>query len=176
MNWLDVVVIIAAVLIGVTGLKVGAVQSAATGLGILVGITMASRLQGRLDPIFSGFIDSDNGAEIAAFIRDNRDNGFRRDGPGHGGPAYLENPDVGLAGPGGRPGNRPRNSLLPGFSAPRQYTKLPRAGYSGYDRWIGLGVIPGRQFRCGSQRTQIHSQRPGRLICSRDIGGTGLYW
>ena len=68
MNWLDVVVIIAAVLIGVTGLKVGAVQSAATGLGILVGITMASRLQGRLDPIFSGFIDSDNGAEIAAFI------------------------------------------------------------------------------------------------------------
>lgn len=68
MNWLDVVVIIAAVLVGVTGLKVGAVQSAATGLGILVGITMASRLQGRLDPIFSGFIDSDNGAEIAAFI------------------------------------------------------------------------------------------------------------
>lgn len=68
MNWLDVVVIIAAVLVGVTGLKVGAVQFAATGLGILVGITMASRLQGRLDPIFSGFIDSDNGAEIAAFI------------------------------------------------------------------------------------------------------------
>ena len=68
MNWLDAVIIIAAVLVAVTGLRVGGTQFAATGLGILVGITMASRLQGRLEPIFSGFIDSDNGAEIAGFI------------------------------------------------------------------------------------------------------------
>lgn len=68
MNWLDAVIIIAAAVAAVVGMRTGGIQVAATGVGIFVGITVASRLQGQLEPLFSRFIDSENGSEIAAFI------------------------------------------------------------------------------------------------------------
>ncbi len=68
MNWLDAVILVVSAIIAVTGLRMGGVGFAAIGLGVLVGIAMASRLQAKLEPVFSGFIDSENGSEIAAFI------------------------------------------------------------------------------------------------------------
>jgi len=36
--------------------------------GIVVGVVLASRLQEQVSPLFSNFIDSENGARIASFI------------------------------------------------------------------------------------------------------------
>ena len=68
MNWLDAVILVVFAIVAVTGLRMGGVGFAAIGLGVLVGIAMASRLQGKLEPVFSSFMDSENGSEIAAFI------------------------------------------------------------------------------------------------------------
>ena len=68
MNWLDIVVLVALGLLAVTGWRSGGVQIGVTAAGILAGIALASRQHGTLEPLFSKFIHSDNGAEIGAFV------------------------------------------------------------------------------------------------------------
>ena len=67
MNWLDIVIIAVVALIALAGWRMGGIHVAVTGAGILAGIALSSRVHHRVTPIFSPFIDSDNGAEIAAF-------------------------------------------------------------------------------------------------------------
>ena len=67
MSWLDIVIVAVVALIGLAGWRMGGIHIAVTGAGILVGIALSSRLHHRVTPIFSPYIDSDNGAEIAAF-------------------------------------------------------------------------------------------------------------
>ena len=68
MNWLDIVIVVVGGVVAVVGWRVGGLHIAVTGAGILVGIALASRQHERVEPLFSRFIDSHNGAEIAAFI------------------------------------------------------------------------------------------------------------
>ena len=67
MNWLDIVVVVVAGIVAMMGWKVGGLHMVVTGAGTLVGIALASRQHERVEPLFSRFIDSQNGAEIAAF-------------------------------------------------------------------------------------------------------------
>ena len=67
MSWLDIVIIAVVALIALAGWRMGGIHIAVTGAGILAGIALSSRVHHRVTPIFSPFIDSDNGAEIAAF-------------------------------------------------------------------------------------------------------------
>ena len=68
MNWLDFVILASGGVIGLVGWRMGGIRAGVTATGILVGIAIAGHLHGRLEPLFSRFIDSDDGAEIAAFI------------------------------------------------------------------------------------------------------------
>ena len=68
MNWLDIVILAALGTITLAGWRMGGIHAAVTGAGILLGIALASRLHERVNPLFSRFIESENGAEIAAFI------------------------------------------------------------------------------------------------------------
>ena len=68
MNWLDIVVVAVAGFAALVGWRTGGLHMAVTGGGILAGIALASRLRERVSPLFSRFIDSDDGAEITAFI------------------------------------------------------------------------------------------------------------
>ena len=68
MNWLDIVILVVAGFVALSGWRMGGVQIAATGIGILAGIALTSRLDSRVEPFFADFIDSENGAQIAAFI------------------------------------------------------------------------------------------------------------
>ena len=68
MNWLDVAILATAGLIALAGWRMGSLHIGVTGAGILAGIALASHLHNEVEPFFSHFIDSSNGAEIAAFI------------------------------------------------------------------------------------------------------------
>ena len=68
MNWLDIIIVAAVGFIALAGWRMGGVHAAVTGAGIFVGIALAGHLHHRVEPIFSRFVDSDDGAEIAAFI------------------------------------------------------------------------------------------------------------
>ena len=67
MNWLDIVVVVVGGIVAMMGWNVGGLHMVVTGAGTLVGIALASRQHERVEPLFSRFIDSQNGAEIAAF-------------------------------------------------------------------------------------------------------------
>ncbi len=67
MNWLDIVILATVAVVALMGLGMGGISVAVTGAGILAGIALATRLQDDVRPLFSRFIDSGNGAEIAAF-------------------------------------------------------------------------------------------------------------
>lgn len=68
MNWLDIVILAAIGVVALAGWRMGGVHVAVAAVGILAGIAIASRLHNRVTPLFSRFLDSENGAEIAAFI------------------------------------------------------------------------------------------------------------
>ena len=67
MNWLDVVIVVVSGVAALLGWVTGGLYVAVTGVGVLVGITLASRQHERIAPLFSRFTDSQNGAEIIAF-------------------------------------------------------------------------------------------------------------
>ena len=67
MNWLDIVILVAVGTVALVGWRMGGVQIGVTGAGLLVGIALSSRLHDQVSPMFSSFISSDNGAEIAGF-------------------------------------------------------------------------------------------------------------
>ena len=67
MNWLDIVIVVAGSSITLIGWAIGGIFIGVTALGILAGMALATRLQDEVQPLFSRFIDSDNGAEIASF-------------------------------------------------------------------------------------------------------------
>jgi len=68
MNWLDIVIVVAGGSITLIGWTMGGIFIGVAALGILAGMALATRIQDELQPLFSRFIDSDNGAEIASFI------------------------------------------------------------------------------------------------------------
>ena len=68
MNWLDFVILALGGVLALAGWRMGGIRAGVTAGGILVGIALAGHLHGRLEPLTSRFIDSDDGAEIAAFI------------------------------------------------------------------------------------------------------------
>ena len=68
MNWLDVVLIVAIALSAIVGYRMGLVQSAAGLVGILVGITIASRLDDKAASIFSSATDNENAQTVAGFL------------------------------------------------------------------------------------------------------------
>lgn len=67
MNWLDIVIIAVIAVIALSGWKLGGIHLGVTGAGVLAGIALASRVHHRVTPLFSAYMDSDNGAEIAGF-------------------------------------------------------------------------------------------------------------
>ena len=67
MNWLDIVILAVGGFIALAGLRMGGVHAAVSGVGVLVGVALASRLDSRVEPIFSQFTDSANAAEIGGF-------------------------------------------------------------------------------------------------------------
>ena len=68
MNWLDPVILAGVAIIALVGWRIGGLHIGVMGAGIIAGIALASRLHDRVSPLFSRFISSENGAEIAAFI------------------------------------------------------------------------------------------------------------
>ena len=68
MNWLDIVILAAGGLVAVIGLGIGGLHIASMAAGSLVGIALSSRFHDRISPVFSRFTDSENGAEVAAFV------------------------------------------------------------------------------------------------------------
>ena len=68
MNWLDFVIIGGVGFVALAGMKMGGIHMAVTAAGCLAGISLASRLHGRLEPAFSPFIDNQNSSELAAFV------------------------------------------------------------------------------------------------------------
>ena len=68
MNWLDFVIIAVVAVVAMAGWRMGVIHVAVTGAGILAGIVLASRARDRVEPLFSPIIDSDDGAQVAAFI------------------------------------------------------------------------------------------------------------
>ena len=68
MNWLDIVILVAIGLVALAGWRMGGIHIGVTTAGILVGIAIAGHLHDRVTPFFSRFIDSENGAEIGAFM------------------------------------------------------------------------------------------------------------
>ena len=68
MSWLDIVILAVVGFIALAGWRMGGVHIGVTGAGTLAGIALASRLHNQVNPFFSRFTDSDNGAEIAAFV------------------------------------------------------------------------------------------------------------
>ena len=68
MNWLDLAILGVIGFAALTGWRLGGIQIGVTGVGILAGIAMASRLHDELNPLFSKFTDSENGAEIAGYV------------------------------------------------------------------------------------------------------------
>ena len=67
MNWLDIVILASVGVIALTGWRMGGIHIGITGVGILAGIALASHLHSEIRPLFDGFIDSDNWADLAAF-------------------------------------------------------------------------------------------------------------
>ena len=67
MNWLDIVIIAVVAVIALAGWRMGGIHIGVTGAGVLAGIALSSRVHHLVTPVFSPFIDSDNGAEIAGF-------------------------------------------------------------------------------------------------------------
>lgn len=68
MNWLDIVILAAVGFITLAGWRMGGIHMGVTGAGIVVGIALASRLHDRVKPVITRFVDSENGAEVGAFI------------------------------------------------------------------------------------------------------------
>ena len=68
MNWLDILIFAVGGVIALLGWRMGGLRIAATAVGIMVGLTLASRLHDDVRPMFSAFKISDNAAEIGAFI------------------------------------------------------------------------------------------------------------
>ena len=68
MNWLDFVILALGGVIALAGWRMGGIRAGVTAAGILAGIALAGHLHGRVEPLFSRFIDRDDEAEMAAFI------------------------------------------------------------------------------------------------------------
>lgn len=67
MNWLDITLLAVGGFVALAGWRMGAIQVAVSGAGILVGIALSSRLHGEAEPIISRFTDSENAAEFGGF-------------------------------------------------------------------------------------------------------------
>ena len=67
MNWLDIVIIIAIVLSAISGLARGFIRTAASLIGLVLGVIVAGRFYTDFAGVFS-FINNDNAANIVAFI------------------------------------------------------------------------------------------------------------
>ena len=67
MNWLDIVILAAGGFLALAGLWMGGVHAGVMVAGVLVGVALASRLHGRVEPLFAQFTDSANAAEVAGF-------------------------------------------------------------------------------------------------------------
>ncbi len=68
MNWLDAAILVVGGVLAVVGMRMGALHIAAIAVGSLAGLALASRLQGKVAPLFENFTDSENGPEIAALV------------------------------------------------------------------------------------------------------------
>ena len=68
MNWLDFLIIAVGALVALAGWRMGGIHIAVTAIGIMFGLTLASRLHDNVQPIFSGFKLSDNASEVGGFI------------------------------------------------------------------------------------------------------------
>ena len=68
MNWLDIVILVAVGVVALVGWRMGGIQVSITGAGILAGIALSSRFHSEAEPLFSRFIDNENGVEFAGFI------------------------------------------------------------------------------------------------------------
>ena len=68
MNWLDFAILAVIGFAVLAGWRLGGIQIGVTGVGIFVGIAMASRLHDDIEPLFSNFTDSANGAEIGGYL------------------------------------------------------------------------------------------------------------
>ena len=68
MNWLDIVIIVVAGALALTGLRMGGIHIAVTAAGIFAGIALATRFQDDIEPHLFSYIDNQNAAELAAFL------------------------------------------------------------------------------------------------------------
>ena len=67
MNWLDIAILGVAGFTAMVGLGMGGIHVGITGAGALAGTALAGHFHGRVEPVFSRFTESQNGAEIGAF-------------------------------------------------------------------------------------------------------------
>ncbi len=67
MNWLDIVIIVITGFVAITGWKTGAIHVIVSALGVMVGLTLSSRLYEDVQPLFSWLNLGDNLAQIVAF-------------------------------------------------------------------------------------------------------------
>lgn len=67
MNWLDIVILIALGVGGLSGIRMGGVHAIMTTLGVMTGILLASRYHDNVEPYLSKFIDNDNAAYLGGF-------------------------------------------------------------------------------------------------------------
>ncbi len=68
MNWMDLVIIVVGISVAFVGWRMGGIQIGVVAIGVFAGIALSSRLHDEVARLFSRFIDSDNGAEVASFI------------------------------------------------------------------------------------------------------------